>query len=296
MSDLSRRQFLATSAISGSTLLLSQVDAYAAGGSQPTKEQGEPFLARKFLPPVYQLGYIIPHRYTDMDSYQFYRVAPDGMMLVTTGLDLAEYNLDSVESQLPPFYSALDLLKKKRVDRIALSGVPIAAAMGRQRMLAMLDGASQRTGIECDTDLEAHIASMRRLGVNKLAIGSRWSDEVNNALIKYLASADIEVVICRAQGRSLDANKLANAMSDHDLALALGREVLRSAPNAQALLLPGGLWYAIYAVPILEAEFGKPVFLNVLSTTSNAMHTKRYSEKMQGAGKADPYWGKVLAN
>jgi hypothetical protein len=66
-----------------------------------------------------------------MDSYQFYRVAPDRMMLVTTGLDLSEFSLDSVESQLPPFYSALDLLKKKRVDRIALSGVLIAAAMGR---------------------------------------------------------------------------------------------------------------------------------------------------------------------
>ena len=69
-----------------------------------------------------------------------------------------------------------------------------------------------------------------------------------------------------------------------------------NAPDAQGLLLPGGLWYAIYAVPILEAEFGKPVFLNVLSTTSNAMHTKLYQEKMQGTGKADPYWGKVLAS
>jgi hypothetical protein len=34
--------------------------------------------------PWYRLGYIIPHRHTDMDGYQFARVAPDGMMLVTT--------------------------------------------------------------------------------------------------------------------------------------------------------------------------------------------------------------------
>ena len=29
--------------------------------------------------PWYQLGYVIPHLYTDMDAYQFYRVAPDGL-------------------------------------------------------------------------------------------------------------------------------------------------------------------------------------------------------------------------
>ena len=56
--------------------------------------------------PWYQLGYIIPHRYTDLDAYQFYTVAPEGMMLVTTGLDLGEYSLESVEKQLPTFYSA----------------------------------------------------------------------------------------------------------------------------------------------------------------------------------------------
>lgn len=295
MQNLDRRKFIINSSITAVASSFSNNGVFASDDLR-SKKQAARSLAKNFLPPAYQLGYIIPHRYTDMDSYQFYRVAPDGMMLVTTGLDLSEYSLDSVESQLPPFYSALDLLTKKRVDRIALSGVPIAAAMGRPRMLAMLKEANERTGIECDTDLEAHIAAMQRLGIQKLAIGSRWSNEVNSALTAYLASAGIEVVVCVAQGRSLAVNKLANAKSDHDLALALGREALTSAPDAQALLLPGGLWYAIYAVPILEQEFGKPVFLNILSTTSNAMHTKLYQEKMQGFGKADPYWGKVLSS
>jgi hypothetical protein len=150
-------------------------------------------------------------------------------------------------------------------------------------MLAMLEVARQGTGIECHTDLEAHIASMQRLGIN-------------NALTKYLASSGIDVVICCAQRRSLDVNKLANAKSDHELALSLGREALMNTPDAQGLLLLGGLWYAIYAVPILEAEFGKPVSPNLLSATSNAMHTKLYQEKMQGVGKTEPYWGRVLAS
>ena len=56
--------------------------------------------AAGIIAPWYQLGYVIPHLYTDLDAYQFYRVAPAGMMLVTTGLDLKEYSLAAVEATL----------------------------------------------------------------------------------------------------------------------------------------------------------------------------------------------------
>ena len=66
------------------------------------------------ISPWYQLGYVIPHLYTDQDAYQFYRVAPDGMMLVTTGLNLREYSLAAVEENLPTLWDRFDLLAKKK--------------------------------------------------------------------------------------------------------------------------------------------------------------------------------------
>src|SRR4051812_33254225 len=167
------------------------------------------------ISPWYQLGYVIPHRYTDLDAYQFYRVAPEGMMLVTTGLDLAEYTLASVESQMPAFYSCLDLLAKKPVDRIALSGVPVAAALGRERTLRLIGEASERTGLVCDTDLEAHIDTLKHLGIRRIALATRWSEAVTTALIAYLQLAGIEVLAHRSRGRSLPQNKAANALADH---------------------------------------------------------------------------------
>src|SRR5688572_28230033 len=91
------------------------------------------------ISPWYKLGYVIPHLYTDLDAYQFYRVAPEGMMLVTTGLDLGAYTLDAVERELPTFWQRLQLLAEKKVDRISLSGVPVAAALGRSRMVSILE-------------------------------------------------------------------------------------------------------------------------------------------------------------
>ncbi len=244
------------------------------------------------ISPWYQLGYVIPHLYTDLDAYQFYRVAPEGMMLVTTGLNLKEYSLAAVEHELPVLWERFDLLAKKKVDRISLSGVPVASALGRTRMREILAEAQARTGLACDTDLEAHIATLQHLGATRIALASRWPEAVNAALTRYLAEAGIEVIACRSRARSLQENKEASAADDHLLALELGGQVLRETPDAQALLMPGGLWYAIHAVPLLEAEYGRPVLLNILSTTWAALHAA--GERMRY--RPDPRWGKVLAS
>jgi len=251
-----------------------------------------PAPAAPVIAPWYQLGYIIPHRQTDLDGYQFYRVAPEGMMLVTTGMDLAEYSLAAVESQLPAFHACVDLLAKKPVDRIALSGVPVASVLGRTRMRALLAEARARSGIVCDTDLEAHIATLQRLGARRIALASRWPDAVNAALIAYLAEAGIEVIACRSHSRDLAQNKAADPLADHALAIALGSEVLDAAPDAQALLMPGGLWFAIHAVPVLEAKYQRPVLLNILSTTACALRAA--VDRVQI--RPDPRWGRVLAS
>ena len=244
------------------------------------------------ISPWYQLGYVIPHLYTDLDAYQFYRVAPEGMMLVTTGLNLTDYTLAAVEQELPTLWQRFDLLASKKVDRISLSGVPVAAALGRAKVREILAEGEKRTGIACDTDLEAHIATLQHFGARRIALATRWPERVNTALTRYLAEAGIEVVALRSRSRSLEQNKHSSAADDHLLALELGAEALRAAPEAQALLMPGGLWFAIHAVPMLEAEFGRPVLLNILATAWAALHTA--GERM--LHRPDPRWGRVLAS
>jgi len=246
----------------------------------------------KVVTPWYNLAYIIPHMYVDLDAYQFYRVAPEGMMLTTTSLNLTEYDLASVEQEMATLWSRYDLLASRRVDRIALSGVPIASAMGRSRVLALLAEATARTGIACDTDIEAHIAVLKHFGATRIALATRWDDAVNGAMARYFAEAGIEVVACAARARTLAQNKAASPADDHALAVELGDEAMRMAPDAHALLLPGGLWFAVHAARLLEAKHGCPVLLNVLSTTWAAL--RHAGARMQV--RPDPRWGRVMAS
>src|SRR5688500_15841687 len=164
--------------------------------------------------PWYQLGYVIPHLYTDMDAYQFYRVAPEGMMLVTTGLDLRDYTLAAVEKELPALWRAFDLLAKKKVDRLSLSGVPVASVLGRKKMREILAEGEKRTGLACDTDLEAHIAALQHLGASKVALATRCPEPVNAALTRYLADAGLEALACASRARTRHQNEPPNATAD----------------------------------------------------------------------------------
>jgi maleate cis-trans isomerase len=56
-------------------------------------------------------------------------------------------------------------------------------------------------------------------------------------------------------------------------------------------MIAGGLWFAIHAVQILEAEFGKPVTLNITATTWAALHAA--GGHLQR--RPEPRWGKLLA-
>jgi maleate cis-trans isomerase len=159
-------------------------------------------------------------------------------------------------------------------------------------MREILAEGEKRTGIPCDTDLEAHIATLQHFDARRIALATRWPERVTTALTRYLADAGIEVIAMRSRARSLEQNKYSSAADDHRLALDLGREVLRASPDAQALLMPGGLWFAIHAVPMLEAEFGRPVLLNILSTTWAALHAA--GDRMRH--RPDPKWGRVLAS
>ena len=244
------------------------------------------------ISPWYHLAYISPHAYTDMDAYQFYRVAPEGMMLVTTGLNLQGHSLEAVESELPAFWDRVDLLARRKVDRIALSGVPVASMLGRRRMLEILAKAQERSGIPCDTDFEAHIAALKHFGATKIALATRWPETTNSAVTRYLAEAGIEVIACRSRASSFGIRKESSAHDDHLLALELGGQVLRETPQAQALLMPGGLWHAIHAVPMLEAEYGRPVLMNILSTTRAALVAA--GSRMQV--RPDPRWGRVVSD
>ena len=235
--------------------------------------------------PWFRLGYITPHPVADNVAYQFYRIAPDGVMLMLANLDISDYSTKAVEDQLPLFWDHVEELAHAGAHRIVLNGVPVSAALGRERVQSLVAEVKQRTGLAFDTDLEVIAAAAKHLGATRVALATRWHEPLNDAVAAYLKLTGIEVVGRKARGATMAENATLKAKEGMQLAIDLGRAALSAAPDAQALILPGGRWMSTHAVAPLEAEFGKPVLLNLNSSLWAALRQAGRGLPVAGRGK-----------
>jgi maleate cis-trans isomerase len=218
------------------------------------------------LLPRFRYGVIHPRSNAGLQrgpGYQLYRLVPLDVMELATGLGLENYTAEGVEKALGNYWSCVQMLAHEKADVIIFGGAPISAVLGRPRVLDLLRETKERTGIDADAPLEALVAAMKHFGLQTLAIGSRWADAINEAIIRYLEAADLEVVAITKRNQWASE---AFAMSLEDglnLALEVGREAAQLAPQADAIAVPGGAAMSLHVIPALEEDFDKPAFTNL---------------------------------
>ena len=213
---------------------------------------------------------------------------PPDIRLVSASIEIPDYTHEGVNDAIEQrYWGCVDRLVKQGANSIILSGFPISSQLGRPRVLKLIEETARKTGVTADGQGEAVIAALRHLGVNRVAIASRWSEQLNTALVAYLTHAGVEALTVTSAGQWA---KQAFSMSIEEgirLAFQLSREAMRRAPTADALLLPGGAWRSLAAVPILEEDFGIPVVTNPIAEVW----------RLIAAGIAPPVkgWGRLLA-
>jgi arylmalonate decarboxylase len=238
------------------------------------------------LMPRRQFGYINPVQISDFIHYQFYNIFPSNCLMVNIPLNLQQFSGGGVDKALEAFWSAFDFLVARKVERISLGGIPISAYAGRPRILSMIEEAAKRTSIPTTSDFEEAIEGVRHLGIKRLAVAAKWSPELMQRLREYLGLAGISVVDVLGNEHSAQQVVALRPQESVDVALQLGRDAFKKMPEADGLLLAGGAWLVMQAVPMLEAEFGKPVVTNPGATYWAALK--------QGGLKPNPGFGKLI--
>jgi maleate cis-trans isomerase len=245
---------------------------------------------KTFLP-RFRYGMIHPRSHEGRNrgaGYQFYRLVPLDVMEFSAVLGISNYTPEAVEKALGNFWQCVDTLADEKAQLIILGGAPVSAALGRKRVLELLHQATEKTGIPTDAPLEALIASMQRLGLTKLAVGSRWADPVNNALARYLADGGIEVVGITKRNQWGAESAAMSLEEGLNMALEVGREAALSFPQAEAISVPGGAALCLHVIPALEEEFGKPAFTNMSTEVWNDLVRPGIIKPIQG-------WGRLLS-
>jgi maleate cis-trans isomerase len=222
-------------------------------------------------------------------SYQFYRIVPPDVMEISTGLGLEDYAPEAVERCIARFWQCTEALAQEKVDIMVLGGVPISVRLGRPRLLELLGAATEKTGIAMDAPLEALIGAMNFLGLKTVAVGSRWGDSVNRAVIEYLKEGGIEVAGITARNQSAGDAAAMTFEGGLVTALEVAREAASLSPRADAVFVPGAAAMSLHVIPAIEEEFGKATFTNLSLEVWHNLVRPAVISPVEG-------WGCLLAN
>ena len=237
--------------------------------------------------PRYITGRVMPVGRERQPETQMEPLFPPDVRRVSASLDIPDYTRAGVESAITRFPACVDRLIEQGAQRIMLAGLPVSSQLGRARVLALLEESTRRTGVPADGQGEATAAALKHLGARRIAIASRWSDELNAALTRYLTEAGLEVLAITSRGQWAQQAFSMSLDEGVRLAFQLGREAMRRAPQAEGLLIAGGAWRSLAAVPILEEDFGIPVVTNPISEIWRLIAA--------GVAPPLPHWGRLLA-
>ena len=222
--------------------------------------------------PKHKIGCLSPLAVVENAAYEFYRLAPPGLMLVLLPVGLGEFSREDVERVFAPLDQYLDMLKDRDVDLVMQNGVPLPLLIGIEAHDRMIEHMAKYTGKPASSSVLAVAHAARDLGIRKLALANKWSEAMNRTLGEFFAREGVGVI--GATTKVLSPAQFQKIKTEDNLQLAydLGRRAFLDHPDCDAAYVGGGAWLAEPAARELEREFGKPVICNQAAMIRDVLH------------------------
>ncbi len=221
--------------------------------------------------PKLKVGCLMPGAVIDNHAFEFYRLAPPGVMVVMIGVGLKEFSSADVERVFAPLDQYLDQLMDRGVDIVTQNGVPLPILIGIEAHDRMIEHMARHTGLPATSTVLSVVRAARDLGVHKVAVVNKWTPEMNRSLAAFFAREGVTVigsttkVMHPADFHQIDAD------AHMALAYSLGRQAFLDHPEADAIYIGGGSWIAEPVAVRLEQEFGKPAICNQAAMIRNVL-------------------------
>lgn len=190
------------------------------------------------------------------------------------------------------------LLELERAAReVASAGVEVIiqcstmAAVGRESEIR--ERIEAATGIPAITVLGSMVAALRQMGGRRIALATPYLDDQNAELAGYLASQGFEVLVAKGlqKERSVEFGS-----EEPRVFYQLGREVARSAPEADVLLLSCGNTRTFEVLEPLEWDTGMEVISSNQAALWNALRVAGVGEPIRGFGRLLAREGRCTAD
>ncbi|MBI2988581.1 MAG: hypothetical protein HYY45_17610 [Deltaproteobacteria bacterium] len=217
--------------------------------------------------------------------YEFYKVVPPGVMLLTRNLSVSDVrNPADLDASVALMEEAVKELKRAGADLILGAGIPVLLSPGvggNEKILKLL---ADLSGLPAVTTLSSAVDAFRQLQVKRLAIATAYGKpELGENLAAFMRAQGFEVAGLSTIETGLASIEKPNI--DFGFVYRYGKKVFHDADRADVLYLPSSSWPTVEYVEYLEKDIGVPVVSSSLAATWNCLRVLDIHEPIHGYGK-----------
>ena len=235
--------------------------------------------------PKRKLGILTPLPVIGSSAYEYYCMAPPGVLLEMIPIGLREFTRAGVERALAPLDEWIDMFVDRRVDLIMQSGIPVGLLLGIEAHDVLIERIAARSGKPATSSMLAVPAAARNVGITKVVAANRWPKENNATLARFFEREGIEMVGVASEAIPPSKMQKMPLAEGIELAYQIGRRALETHPEADGLYIGGSRWMVQESAERLEREFGKPVVGNKNAMVWDTLRRVDYWTPMPNQGR-----------
>ncbi len=227
-----------------------------------------------------RVGIVNPSR-GDVLMYEYYKAAPEGVIVVPAALNVRQLTPDQLDRVLDGYQSAVEDMAYEEVDVIVLGGSPPVTLKGYGFEERMLARAQAVTSAQVVAMVRCEVEALQAVGARRIAVGAPYTPLLTEKFAAYFTEAGFEVVATRCLGieRNVDIAKLPERAS-----YRLARELFREAPDVDAVHLTCPRWPTLVNLALLEQDLGVPVTSSSQSVIYGTLRRLGIRDRVVGFG------------
>lgn len=228
-----------------------------------------------------KVGHIAPSR-GDTFVYEFYRILPDGFMLLNTTGTIRRLVDEHIERQLGRIEEAAIDLAEAGADFIIIGGSPLFTRLGHGSDRTVAAELANKLGVPVAAGMTCEVEALRHMGIKSIAVATPYPELLTKRVSDFLSASGFTVL--RAEGLGIELNsELGN--QPESAAYKIAKRVYFSGPEADGIFLPCNRWPTLASISLLEKEAGKPVLSSTLCNIWYALHCLHIREHIRGHGR-----------
>ena len=228
-----------------------------------------------------KVGHVAPSR-GDTLVYEFYRMLPEGFMILNSTGTIRQLIDADLERQLQRIEEAAADLVDNKCDSIIIGGSPLFTKLGYGSDIEMGRKLTARFGVPVSAGITGEIEALRSLSIKKLVVATPHEDTLNERMKAFLESSGFKVL--KIKGYGVRKNADLTTMDVH-AAYKIAKRLYEESPEADGVFVPCPRWPTITDVDLLEGEIGKPVVTSCQAYIWHALKMAKVKQNVSGFGR-----------